>query len=326
MTAAEQTQKIKHLADQLGFDACGIAKAEPIGRSSYLRAWLDAGRAGTMEYLHRHFEKRADPRELLPGARSVIVVAQLYHQSPPESGDRPASGNDPAAQPDDEPPPRGRVAMYAWGRDYHDVLRHKLWTLVDRLRRVVPEPFDVRVCVDTAPLLERELAAAAGIGWIGKNTLVLSDRLGSYFFLGAVVTTLDLAADEPMPDHCGACTACLDACPTAAFPAAHQMDASRCISYLTIEHRGDISRPFQELMGDWMFGCDVCQQVCPFNRHAPLGAEPQFAARPPAPTMDPEAVLGWSPDDYRRNLSGSAMKRATLDMLQRNARIVSRNA
>ena len=167
--------------------------------------------------------------------------------------------------------------MYAWGDDYHEVIRSKLGALVERMRTELVEPFEARVCVDTAPILERELAAAAGIGWIGKNTLVLHHELGSYFFLGAIVTTLDLAPDEPLPDHCGTCTACLDACPTQAFPKPYEMDASRCISYLTIEHRGDISKPFQKMMGDWVFGCDVCQEVCPYNRSAPTTREPRIA-------------------------------------------------
>lgn len=215
--------------------------------------------------------------------------------------------------------------MYAWGNDYHEVMRSKLAELTDRLRAELTEPFEARICVDTAPILERELAAAAGIGWIGKNTLVLHHEIGSYFFLGAVVTTLDLAPDEPLPDHCGTCTACLDACPTQAFPKPYEMDASRCISYLTIEHRGDISKPFQKMMGDWVFGCDICQEVCPYNHEAPTTREPRFAIRPPGPQLALDDVLGWSVDDYREQLHGSAMTRAKLDMLQRNARIALNN-
>ncbi|MFQ5496149.1 MAG: tRNA epoxyqueuosine(34) reductase QueG, partial [Phycisphaerae bacterium] len=222
--------------------------------------------------------------------------------------------------------PRGRVAMYAWGDDYHDVIRAKLWGIVDRLRSDVTQSFDVRVCVDTAPLVERELAARAGIGWIGKNTMVLNAGLGSYFFLGAIVTTLALTPDDPLPDHCGSCTACLEACPTAAFPAAYQMDASRCISYLTIEHRESISLGFQEKMVNWVFGCDVCQEVCPFNRDAPHTQEPRFAIRPPGPAPVLDDILRWSAEDYRRELRGSAVKRAKPDMLRRNARIAKKNA
>ncbi|MFH1109160.1 MAG: tRNA epoxyqueuosine(34) reductase QueG [Planctomycetota bacterium] len=303
---------VRDLAASLSFERCGIAPAAPIGRSDYLAAWLQAGRAGSMDYLHNHFTTRADPSTILDGARSVIVVALSYHQRPP-----PESGISRG--------PGGRVAMYAWGDDYHEVIRSKLGALVERMRMEVTEPFEARVCVDTTPILERELAAAAGIGWIGKNTMVLHHELGSYFFLGAIVTTLDLAPDEPLPDHCGTCTACLDACPTQAFPKPYEMDASRCISYLTIEHRGDISKPFQKMMGDWVFGCDVCQEVCPYNRSAPTTREPRFAVRLPGPRPALVEILGWSMDESRAQLRGSAMTRAKLDMLQRNARIASAN-
>jgi epoxyqueuosine reductase len=303
---------IKDLAAGVGFDACGIARAEPIGRATYVETWLAKGRAGTMQYLHRHFSQRVDPRELLDGAKSVVVVALSYHQPAPQAADVGSSI-------------RGRVAMYAWGEDYHKVLKGKLFAMIDGMRSSIEEPFEAKACVDTAPLLERELAAAAGIGWIAKNTMVLDRRLGSFFFLGALITTLDLALDQPLPDHCGTCRACLDACPTDAFPAPYEMDASRCISYLTIEHRGDIPEALQPKMGDWIFGCDVCQQVCPYNRHVPRTREPRFAIRPPGPGPDLDEILKWSEEDYRSRLQGSAIKRAKLAMLKRNARIAMRN-
>lgn len=307
------TQRLKDLALSLGFDRCRVVRAEPIGRTEYVRAWLESGRAGTMEYLHRNFKTRTDPRQLLHGAKSVIVVALQYHQQRPPI-------------PDDQRDPRGRVAMYAWGDDYHDIIKAKLMKIDDYMRSESTEPFDARVCVDTAPLMERELAAAAGIGWIGKNTMVLHHQLGSYFFLGALVTTLDLVPDRPLADRCGTCTACLEACPTGAFPAPHQMDASRCISYLTIEHRHDIPESLKPKMGDWIFGCDVCQEVCPYNRHAPATREPRFKLRPPGPQPKLDDVLGWSMDDYRTLLRGSALRRATLEMLKRNAVIAKANA
>ena len=312
MGPAELASVVKGLAAEVGFDCCGIAPTAPIQRRDYLAAWLARGFAGSMEYMHEYFNSRADPSVMVRGAKSVIVVAQLYHQRPP-------------TEPHIGTPPTGRVASYAWGEDYHDVLRRKLRLLVERLRVAYGQPFEARICVDTAPIVERELAAAAGIGWIGKNTMVLNRELGSYFFLGSVVTTLDIAPDQPVADHCGTCTACLDACPTEAFPQPYEMDASRCISYLTIEHRGDISKPFQEMMGEWVFGCDVCQEVCPFNRHAPLTREPRYTVRPPAPRPVLDDLLRWSNDDYRQQLRGSAMKRAKLDMLQRNARIAKAN-
>jgi epoxyqueuosine reductase len=263
-----------------------------------------------MEYLERNRTLREDPGELLPGARSVIVVALNYHQSAP-------------ARPHDEP--RGRVAMYAWGRDYHRLMKKRLWKLVDGLRAAVAEPFEARVCVDTAPIVERELAARAGLGWIGKNTMVLNREQGSYFFLGEVFTTLALAADEPVTDHCGSCTRCLDACPTDAFPAAYEMDASRCISYLTIELREAIDEEFKPLMGDWVYGCDVCQEVCPYNREAPATIDPALKVREPAPWPRLSELRGWTESEYAERLRGSAMKRAKLGMFVRNAGIASAN-
>ncbi|MCH8966475.1 MAG: tRNA epoxyqueuosine(34) reductase QueG [Planctomycetes bacterium] len=313
MLAAEMSRVVKSAAIDVGFDRCGIAPATPIGRADYFRDWLDAGHAGSMEYLHHHFSQRADPSKLLDQAKSVIVVSLLYNQEQPRVSVT-------AGQ------PRGRVAMYAWGDDYHDVIKKKLHQLADGLRKELPVPAEFKACVDTAPLLEREVAVAGGIGWIGKNTMVLDHGLGSYFFLGALITTLDLAPDDPLPDRCGTCTACLDACPTDAFIAPYQMDASRCISYLTIEHRTEISEELEALMDDWVFGCDVCQQVCPYNARAPMTREPRFAVRHPAPQPPVLDIIGWSVEDYRKQLRGSAGKRAKLPMWQRNAKIALRNA
>ncbi|UCE61636.1 MAG: tRNA epoxyqueuosine(34) reductase QueG [Phycisphaerales bacterium] len=307
------TNLVKSIAREVGFDRYGIARAEPIGRAEYVRAWLDSGRAGSMAYLHRHFEKRVDPGKLLPGARSVVVAALSYHQPVPGPG---------LANPD----LLGRVAMYAWGEDYHTVVKDKLFRIVDRLRTEVSEPFEAKVCVDTAPLIEREFAAAAGIGWIGKNTLVLDRQLGSYFFLGEIVTTLDLVEDEPVADRCGSCSACRDACPTNALDLPYQMDAARCISYLTIEHRGELSDELARQTGNWIFGCDICEQVCPHNRRAARTREPAFAGRAVASGLPLDEILGWTVDDYRERLRGSTMKRATLEMLKRNARIAKVNA
>ena len=268
-----------------------------------------------MEYLHRHFEERVDPAQLLPTAQSVIVTALTYQQVTPADWNAP----------DDPKSPRGRVARYAWGDDYHGIVKGKLFEVVDRMRAEVSTSFDVKVCVDTAPVLEREIGALAGIGWIGKNTMLLSRALGSYFFIGEIVTTLALAADEVMGDHCGSCRACLDACPTHAFPAAYEMDASRCVSYLTIEHRGDIPPALRPGVGDWVFGCDICQEVCPFNRRAPETTEPGLAARPGVPRPNLDEMLSRSEQDYRKAVRGSAMKRAKFEMLRRNAEIARTN-
>ncbi|MHC4092259.1 MAG: tRNA epoxyqueuosine(34) reductase QueG [Planctomycetota bacterium] len=308
MSPEEKAASVRRIATSLGFDRIGIARAEPIDRAAYLRDWLERGYAGRMDYLRHRFEQRIDPRMLLAAARSVIVVALNYQQPTPKHSD-------------DEP--TGRVAKYAWGDDYHKIVKDRLWATVHRMRSVIDEPFEARVCVDTSPVLEREWAAAAGIGWIGKNTMVLDPKLGSYFFLGEIITTLDLACDTPATHHCGTCTRCLDACPTRAFPAPYQMDASRCISYLTIELRDEVPTDFRGPIGDWIFGCDICQEVCPFNSDAP--ASTVFAIRAPGPFPTLKEMLAWTSDDYRDKLRGSAMKRAKLPMLKRNAAIALAN-
>lgn len=313
MSPQELASFVKAQTRAIGFEACGIARAGPTPRSGYLRQWLQADKSGSMEYLRRNISLRCDPRELVPRARSVIVAAALYHQ--PEPADLDADSGQPS----------GRIARYAWGEDYHRVLKDRLHRVADALREAAEASGETKVCVDTAPVVERAWAAAAGVGWIGKNTLVLHPRLGSYTYLGVIVTTSELEPDEPMADHCGSCRACLDACPTAALTAPYQMDASRCLSYLTIEHRAEIPCEFHKALGPWLFGCDICQEVCPHNRKAPVTAEPRFAVRPPAPGPRLEEVLNWDLERYREAVRGKALKRAKLEMLQRNARIARAN-
>jgi len=311
MTPAEQSARVKRLAAELGFDRCGIAPAAPIARADFFRDWLQRGHAGTMRYLHNHVDSRIDVRAWLPWAENVIVAAVNYRQADPPP-------------PDDTP--RGRVAMYARGEDYHVVVREKLDRLVARLRETIDAPFNARVCVDTSAIVERELAAAAGIGWIGKNTLVLHQDLGSYVFLGEIITDLRLAPDAPEPDHCGTCTRCLDACPTDAFPRAYAMDARRCISYLTIEHRrDDIAPGLAAEIDDWVFGCDVCQQVCPFNQDQPDTTEPRLRGTPHDAWPALDDIADWDHAAYRNYVRGTARDRAKHDMWQRNARIAARN-
>ncbi len=322
------SRTIKQLAAKAGFDCCGIASAAPIERAEYVRDWLAKGHAGSMDYLHNHFDRRTDPTKLLEGASSVIVIGKVYGQPASNSqttGQGQPSDQEPAEAEKENSGPTGRVAMYAWGEDYHIVLKDKLFQFVDDLRRHCDQPFDAKVCVDTVPILEREVAASAGIGWIGKNTLVLNRHLGSYFFLGEIVTTLNIAPDEPTTDHCGSCTACLDACPTDAFIGPYEMDASKCISYLTIEHRSDIRDDLQARMGDWLFGCDVCQEVCPFNRDMPMTIDERFRTQGQRVRVPLEALLNWTIEDYRKTFRKSAVKRAKLDMLKRNARIALSN-
>ncbi|MBU0717503.1 MAG: tRNA epoxyqueuosine(34) reductase QueG [Planctomycetes bacterium] len=311
MEPRESSRIVKSLAAWAGFERCGIGCPGPVRRREYIRAWLQSGWAGSMKYLHRNLDQRADSRSLLDDAKSIIALALVYGQpEPPFDG---ASGE------------RGRVAKYAWGADYHGIIKERLHELAAAIEERVGKPFRYRACVDTAPLLEREVAETCGIGWIGKNTLVLNAELGSYFVLGFLITTLDLAPDEPVPGRCGTCTACLDACPTGALVGPHEMDASRCISYLTIEHRGSIPEELTPLMGDWVFGCDVCQAVCPYNRRTPITNEPRFGLRPPGPRPLLDDILSWTVEDHRERTRNSALERATLDMLQRNARIARQN-
>lgn len=298
----------KRRAIELGFDLAGIAPAHPSQYRDYFRKWLDDGQAGSMDWLARRFEERTDPAVYLPGAKSVLCVAANYFRPSEEiAADRPA----------------GRVARYARGQDYHDVIKPRLHALADWLRGIAPNA-QTKAAVDTAPVMEKELAMRAGIGWMGKNTCIIHPSTGSWLFLGEVITTLDLPPDPPEVDHCGTCTRCLDACPTQAFSAAYQLDARRCISYLTIECRGELSPSQREAIGDWIYGCDICQEVCPFNRRAPAGPDPAWTPRIP-PALDVEAVEDWSDADYRQNLGGSAMRRVKLPMLQRNAKTVRQN-
>lgn len=283
----------------------GIASAEPSRYRDYFRKWLDEGRHGSMTWLAGRFEERTDPAVYLPGARSVICVAMNYHV-PLE------------ATPDSEP--RGRVARYALGDDYHDVMKPRLHALADWLRERVPEA-QTRAAVDTAPVMEKELAARAGIGWFGKNSCIINERMGSWLLLGEVLTTLELPPDEPAVDRCGTCRRCIEACPTQAITEPYQLDARRCISYLTIEHRQEIPPDLHPLMKDWLYGCDICQEVCPWNRKAPEAADPAFRPRFPSGTLP----LKRCQDDFSTIVRGSAMRRVKLPMLQRNAAIVDRN-
>lgn len=312
MTAANKTDIVKDLALRLGFDRVGIAPLGPSPRAGYYRGWLAAGHAGTMAYLGRNVPLRENPAQLLEGARFVICVGLNHKRSDtPEPAGKPATG---------------QVSQYARGVDYHRVMRTMLDELVAELRSRLDEPFEARVFVDTGPILERELAAAAGLGWIGKNTILLHERLGSYLFLGEVLTTLDLAPDSPVTDHCGSCTRCIDACPTSAFPAPYQLDASRCISYLTIEHRGEAPSEFAEQTGNWVFGCDICQQVCPFNNHAPNSTHPELSADLVPAHVTLLDLLNLRSGEYRRLTRNSATSRARRNMLRRNAAVALGNA
>jgi epoxyqueuosine reductase len=304
--------RIKQQARALGFDLAGIAPATSADGLQHLRDWLERGFAGEMNYLHRQADARAHPRSILPAVRSVVMVALNY--KPPERPAAPAGTG-----------PTGKVARYALGTDYHLVLREKLNRLLDWLQREVPGCTG-RGVVDTAPLLERDFARRAGLGWFGKNTMLLHPRLGSYFFLGALLLDLELRSDAPFEtSHCGTCTACLDACPTDAFAGPFQLDSRRCISYLTIELKGPMPEELRPLVGDWIFGCDVCQEVCPWNRKAPVATEPALQPRAELETADLVALLRLSPEEFRRRFRDTALSRARRRGLLRNVAVALGN-
>ena len=303
--------QIKQRAREIGFDLVGIASALPSRWGGYLRDWLDQGQAGEMQYLANRVEERTQPQVYLPGAQSVVCVAINYHV-PLE------------AVPTEQRGRHGRIARYALGDDYHEVLKTRLRAVADWMRQEFPA-CQTRACVDTAPVMEKELAARAGIGWLGKNACLINPRIGSWLLLGEILTTLPLPPDDESTDHCGTCTRCIDACPTAAITEPYRIDARKCISYLTIEHRGPIADELQPKMGDWLYGCDICQDVCPHNRRAPASADPALTPRFPTGTLDVTQIQSWSDEQYRENLRGSAMKRVKLPMLKRNAQIVREN-
>jgi epoxyqueuosine reductase len=308
--------KLKHLADaiktkakSLGFDLVGITSAKPPAHVDYFRQWLDTGNAGSMRYLKNRFAERTDPAIYFPGTSSIVCVAINYHvqlDPAPETG-------------------VGRIARYALGGDYHKILTDRLHTLADWLRTEVPGS-QTRCGVDTAPIMEKEFAARAGIGWMGKNTCIIDPQVGSYLLLGEMLTDLELPTDDPGLDRCGTCTRCIDACPTAAITEPYQLDARRCISYLTIEHREEIPADLQSKIGNWIYGCDICQDVCPWNRKAPVSDNTDFAPRFPSGTLPLDEVANWTDEDYRRELKGSSMKRVKLPVLQRTATVVKRNS
>jgi len=339
MMPLAETSWIVEQAKSLGFDLCGVVRAEKFPELERTPEWLARGYGGEMNYLADL--RRRDPRTAMPGIRSAIVGLLNYSTGQPLSTDR--------ALPLEDGKPGGWISRYAWGDDYHDVLRERLDALVESMRERITGPFEARTYVDTGPVQERVLAKYAGLGWLGKNTLLLNQMLGSFFFLGVILTTLDLEPtlgvnELPPPDLCGSCRRCLDACPTQAFVEPYVMDARKCISYLTIELRGAIPEELRGLMGNHVFGCDICQDVCPWNRRSPVVTLPQFQPRvfPPAegnhagaslPLQDEslylprlEWLLGLSEADFRGLFRGSPVKRTKWRGLMRNACIALGNS
>jgi epoxyqueuosine reductase len=365
MTPAERTRWINNRARAAGFDLCGVApvngelapsanSAEPeiFEELRYLPEWLARGYAGEMKYLHD--SRRGDPRRVMEGARSLIVVALNYNAPQPLSTTRSSvlSGEQGRGAGDESP--RGWISRYAWGDDYHEVIQEKLKGLIAEMRAEFAEPFEARSYVDTGPIIERVAAKYAGLGWLAKNTCLINSRLGSWLFLGVIVTTMELEASleggqAPPADLCGSCTRCLDACPTKAFPEPYVLDAGRCISYLTIELRSTIPEEFRPQMGDAVIGCDICQDVCPWNRKAPVtslfafqpregsrtGTDAPVADTPPVSNAETRFSLLWPELEWLAGLSQSefsaifhesAVKRAKWRGLVRNACVALGNS
>ena len=304
------TQRIRRRAAELGFDRVGFTPAEPLAGAEFYTRWVALGFAGEMEYLKRYLDKRADPSKLLPEARSVICLGMNYYQETPAA--------DSSLQ--------GRISCYARGDDYHELIKKRLFTLWDFIREQADGPVEGRVYVDTAPLLERELAQRAGLGWWGKNTCLIDKRAGSFFFLAEIVLDLELDYDQPATDHCGSCTRCLDACPTSAFPEPYILDARRCISYLTIELKGPIPRKLRPHLDNWILGCDICQDICPWNRKAEAADEPAFAAREGLKSPSLPHLLSMDRDAFNEQFRRSPAKRPKRRGLLRNVAVALGNS
>jgi epoxyqueuosine reductase len=304
-------ETIRRHAHALGFDLVGVASADPLPDGDRFRAWLEAGYAGGMSWLHRDPDRRVTPSRIVPGARSVLVLAMEYGgevQAPARGG------------------PVGEISRYARGEDYHRVIERRLKRLLAELPELAGRPVAGRWYVDTGPVLERAAARAGGLGFIGKNTCLIAPRRGSWLFLSEIVLDLPLEPDPPAIGRCGKCARCLEACPTGAFAAPHVLDSRRCISYLTVEHRGPIPRELRAAIGTRIFGCDVCQEVCPFNRFASAETDAALAVRPEnvAPELIP--LLDLDADGFRRRFPRSAVRRAKRSGFVRNVAVALGNA
>jgi len=297
---------IENKALELGFMHMGVARAEQMDEEARrLEVWLNQGKHGKMGYMANHFDKRTDPRKLVDGAKSVISLTYNYHSE--------------AVQSDADAP---KISQYAYGRDYHWVIKDKLKSLLAYIREEVGE-VNGRCFVDSAPVLERDWARRSGVGWVGKHTLLLHPKAGSYFFLAELIIDLELATDDPIRDYCGTCTRCIDACPTEAIsPQGYVMDGSKCISYLTIELKDAIPDEFKGKMEGWVFGCDICQQVCPWNRFATQHTEPKFEPHADLLDMSKQDWEEITEEVFRKVFKKSAVKRTKYAGLKRNLRFL----
>lgn len=300
MNRAEASKLVKRLAREQGFDACGISAAGFLEEEATgLENWLNAGFHGTMSWMERHFDERLDPRKLVPGAKSVISVVLNYFPNEGQRADAP------------------KISKYAYGRDYHKVIRGKLKRMLLCIQDEIGE-VSGRGFVDSAPVMDRAWARKSGLGWVGKHSLLLSKGSGSYFFIGALIVDIELEPDGPTTDHCGSCTACIDACPTSAIVAPTVVDSNKCISYLTIEYKGALPSEYQEKMEDWVYGCDICQDVCPWNRFSTPHAESDFNIRDAIQNNDWETWEEVTHELWEEITKGSAMRRVGFDGFKRN--------
>ncbi|WP_420580291.1 tRNA epoxyqueuosine(34) reductase QueG [Reichenbachiella sp.] len=301
MDRSKLTQLIKQKSAEEGFQFCGVAKAEFLeDEAPRLEKWLNQSMNGEMAYMANHFDKRLDPRKLVNGAKSVISLLYNYY---PEK--------------DLNEGKEVKIAKYAFGKDYHYIIKSKLKTVLQAITQEVGE-VSARVFVDSAPVHERAWAAKAGLGWVGKNSLLLNKSMGSFFFLAEIIVDLELDYDGPVKDYCGTCTACMDACPTDAIPAPYVVDGSKCISYLTIELKNEIPSSFAGQMEGWAFGCDICQDVCPWNRFSQPHKEPDFVPHDKLGAMKPSDWDEITEDLFREIFKGSAVKRTKYSGLKRN--------
>jgi len=296
---------IKSIATALGFSFCGISKAEFLEEEApNLEAWLKRGYQGKMQYLENHFDKRLDPTKLVPGAKSVVSLVYNYYPQKDLIGEN-----------------KLKIAKYAYGEDYHLVIKDKLKIFLDKIQEEIGEVHG-RVFVDSAPVMERQWAAKAGVGWIGKNSLLLNKDLGSFFFLAELILDLELEPDGPAKNYCGTCTACIDACPTDAIHDPYVIDSTKCISYLTIELKDSIPDEFKGKMENWIFGCDICQDVCPWNRFSKPHAETKFNPTGQWPDFTHEDWKELTEEIFERNFGKSAVQRTGFEGLKRNVGFV----
>jgi len=311
MTLQERTKKVRREALRLGFDACGFARARRLeDEERRLEEWLSQDRHGTMHWMENHFDKRVDPTKLVPGSKTVVsVLGSYYHPDHKEQMQQDGVA---------------RISKYAQGRDYHKVFKKKLKQLF-RFTEDLLGGLEGRFFVDSAPVLDKAWAQRAGLGWIGKNSNLLNPGLGSFFFIGEMIVDAEFTYSNLQTDHCGTCTRCIDACPTAAIYEPYRVDASKCISYFTIELREQIPEAYRQQIGEWMYGCDICQDVCPWNRKAKFGQLEDLHPRAWVVDKDIDYWKELAPEQYDALFEGSAVRRAKFEKFKKNAAIVARN-